>query len=106
MEIHRQKCQFCNSKRLKNVLVRNPGDPDKVYVQCHNCKELVASYVIAPLGYYHHGKGYESFLRGVHRSGDFLSGRNINRLYEERKTEEMAQFQKVLEHLNKKEEDE
>ncbi|MCG8326324.1 MAG: hypothetical protein MI974_01505 [Chitinophagales bacterium] len=88
------------------MLVRNPGDPDKVYVQCHNCKELVASYVIAPLGYYHHGKGYESFLRGVHRSGDFLSGRNINRLYEERKTEEMAQFQKVLEHLNKKEEDE
>jgi hypothetical protein len=87
---------------MKNILVRNPGDPDKVFVQCGDCQEFVASYVIAPLGYYHHGKGYESFLRSIHRSGEFMSGRNVQRMYEERKEKDLAQFEKVLEALEKK----
>jgi len=103
MEIHTQKCQFCSSENMKNILVRNPGDADKVYVQCQQCGEFVASYVIAPLGYYHHGKGYESFLRGIHRSGEFMSGRNIQRMFEERKREDLTQFEKVLERMEKKE---
>jgi len=103
MELHVQKCQFCESESMKNILVRHPGDPDKVYVQCNNCGEFVASYVIAPMGYYHHGKGYESFLRGIHRSGEFMSGRNVQRLFEERKETELNFFQKILEALRKKE---
>ena len=62
MEIHVQRCQFCGSNKMKNILVRQPGDRDRVYVQCHDCEEFVASYIIAPRGYYHHGKGYESFF--------------------------------------------
>ena len=102
MEIHIQKCQKCQSIQLKNILFREPGEPDKVYVQCHNCDEFVASYVISPLGYYHHGKGYESFLRGVHRSGGFMSGRRIKRLFLERKEGELENFEEVLEILEEK----
>jgi len=66
------------------------------------CEAFVASYVISPLGYYHHGKGYESFLRGLHRSGEFMSGRNVQRLYEDRKEQDVEEFQEVLAALQRK----
>ena len=103
MEIHIQKCQNCESINLKNILFREPGEPDKVYVQCHDCKEFVASYVISPMGYYHFGKGYESFLRGIHRSGGFMSGRRIKRLFLERKEREIEVFKEILEMLYQRE---
>lgn len=99
MEIHTQQCQFCKSKQLKNILVRQSGEADKVYVQCTSCEQFVASYALAPLGYYHHGKGYESFLRSVHRSGEFMSGRNIRKMYEDRKMAEVNKFEEVLKRL-------
>ncbi len=103
MEIHVQQCQNCQSSNLKNILFRETGESDKVYVQCHDCKEFVASYVIEPQGYYHHGKGYESFLRGINRSGEFVSGNRIKRLFLENKNGEIATFEKVLRLLEKKE---
>ena len=51
MEVHVQKCQHCKSQNLKNIIYRESGEPDRVFVQCQNCQEFVASYVIAPLGY-------------------------------------------------------
>jgi len=71
-------------------------------VQCLDCESFVASYVISPLGYYHHGKGYESFLRGIHRSGEFMSGRNVQRLFEDRKEQDLEEFQEVLAALQRK----
>lgn len=88
---------------MKNIIFRESGEPDKVYAQCKDCKEFVASYVISPLGYYHHGKGYESFLRGVHRSGEFMSGRNIKKIFLEKRDGEELAFKKVIELLEKKE---
>ena len=60
---------------------------------------FLASYVISPLGYFHNGKGYESFLRGVHRSGEFMSGRRVKQLFLNRKKEEQAAFDEVVEKL-------
>lgn len=102
MELHVQHCQFCDSTDVKNILVRKIGESDKVFVQCNSCGHFVASYVIAPLGYYHHGKGYESFLRGIHRSGDFMSGRNVGRMFEDRKEQDVEEFKEVLARLEKK----
>ncbi|MFT5167429.1 MAG: coenzyme F420-reducing hydrogenase beta subunit [Saprospiraceae bacterium] len=99
MEIHIQKCQQCQATNLKNIIYRESGEPDRVYVQCHDCQHFVASYVIAPLGYYHNGKGYESFLRGVQRSGGFMSGRNVKQLFLARKNDEQAAFDEVIENL-------
>ncbi|NRA50097.1 MAG: hypothetical protein HRU12_13265 [Phaeodactylibacter sp.] len=106
MELHKQHCQFCDSTNMKNILVRKIGESDKVFVQCHDCGNFVASYVIAPLGYYHHGKGYESFLRSMHRSGEFMSGRNITRLFEDRKEQDIEEFKEVIRLMEKKEQQE
>jgi len=104
MEIRIQKCQHCNSTNLKNILYRESGEPDRVYVQCHDCQTFVASYVISPMGYYHNEKGYESFLRGVLRSGEFMSGRRLKRLFLERSEGEKAAFEDVIEKLRIQEE--
>ncbi len=69
MEVHRQTCQKCGSRKLKNILAREPGEPDRVFVQCHDCNELVARYIIGQGGYYHYGKGFESYIRGLSRGG-------------------------------------
>ena len=105
MKIHVQKCQNCQSTNLKNILYRESGEPDRVFVQCNDCQEFVASYVIAPLGYYHHGKGYESFLRGVSRSGEFMSGRRIKKLFLQRKEDEVKAFEIVLKSLKTRDEE-
>ena len=62
MEVHRQRCQKCGSIDVRNILFRNTNQPTVVYVRCGQCKELVASYQLS--GYYHHGKGIESYLKG------------------------------------------
>lgn len=103
VEIHIQQCQTCESDKLKNILYRQAGKADKVYVQCHDCGAFVASYAIEPRGYYHHGKGYESFLRGISRGGEFMSGSRIKRLYKEHKEQEIQTFEKVLALLEERE---
>ena len=99
MEVTIQKCQNCQSDNLKNILFRESGEPDRVFVECHNCKIFVASYEIAPLGYFHNGKGFESFLRGVNRSGEFMSGRRVQKLFSERKETEISAFENIKEQL-------
>ena len=75
MEIHRQKCQSCGSRHMRNILLR---DRDEfVYVQCQQCRKLVARYGLAPGGYFHFGKGFESFLRSIKRMGEVPSGRDL-----------------------------
>jgi hypothetical protein len=103
MEIHLQRCQNCQSDTMKNILYRQEGERDRVFVQCANCNEFVASYKLGPMGYYHHGKGYDSFLRGLHRSGDFASGRNMANLFSKTKDEETAMFSRALDLLRKRE---
>jgi len=78
MEVHRQTCQLCGSHHLRNILARETGEADKVFVQCADCDELVARYVVAPGGYFHAHKGFESFLRGLSRSAETMSGREMD----------------------------
>ncbi len=102
MDVLIQKCQNCQSENLKNILFREAGEPDRVFVECHDCHTFVASYVIAPLGYYHNGKGFESFLRGVDRSGEFMSGRRVKNLFQERTELEIEAYKIVKEKLEEK----
>jgi RNase P subunit RPR2 len=57
MELHRQQCQKCKSFNMRNILVRNPGEQQMVYVRCVDCHEFVALYKLRD--YYHHEKGIE-----------------------------------------------
>ena len=99
MEVHRQTCQSCGSRKARNILVREEGVNDEVYVQCLDCRELVARYVIAQQGYYHHGKGFESYLRGLNRGGYFESGKDLNIEFERVREECLAEFEEALKKL-------
>ncbi|WP_185230726.1 hypothetical protein [Teredinibacter franksiae] len=81
MEVKIQKCQNCQSRNLRNVLVRD--ELQKVFVQCRDCGGLVARYLLSKGGYFHAGRGFESFLRSLERDGDMMSGRNINTNFED-----------------------
>ena len=75
MDVYIQQCQYCQSRDLRNILARD--DAQRVYVQCRDCERLVARYIIAPGGYFHEGKDYESFLRTMTLDGGFSSGRDL-----------------------------
>lgn len=85
MEVNRQRCQACGSHDVRNILARHEGDRTLVFVRCASCSKLVARYELS--GYYHHGKGLESYLRGAGASEE-ESGREW--LAEFRATEEEA----------------
>ncbi|SMF30440.1 hypothetical protein SAMN02745866_01974 [Alteromonadaceae bacterium Bs31] len=81
MEIKIQKCQVCKSRDLRNILVRD--EIQKVYVQCRACGELVARYMLSKGGYFHAGRGFESFLRSHEREGDMDSARTLSTAFED-----------------------
>jgi hypothetical protein len=56
------------------------------------------------MGYYHDEKGYESFLRSLQRSGEYMSGRNLGQLYENRVERERKKFNQVIAALKKRDE--
>lgn len=99
MDIHRQTCQKCGSRQMRNLLVRDLGSKDKVYVQCSSCRELVARYIVATQGYYHHNKGFESYVKGLQRGGEFMSGRDLHQQFDQTKIECEAEFLEVLKRL-------
>jgi len=90
MEIKIQKCQNCRSRSLRNVLVRD--ETQKVFVQCRECGELVARYILAKGGYFHAGRGFESFLRSYERDGDVDSARIMTESFEEMETNITNEF--------------
>lgn len=94
MELHVQKCQACQSRQLRNILVRD--EKQYVYVQCRACGEFVARYILDSGGYFHAGKGYESYLRSIERDGGISSGRESAVSYESVEEEAKEEFAKVL----------
>ncbi len=81
---------------MKNILVRIPGEPQKVYVQCMDCSEFVALYTLSD--YYHHGKGIESYLR-IHGSASAESGRHMLADFKEVQKAAVEGFEKVIKQL-------
>lgn len=98
MEVHRQRCQQCDSIDVRNILAREPNRPTAVYVRCQQCGELVARYELS--NYYHHGKGIESYLR-VHGVGAADSGRQWLKEFNRVQEEALTGFQDVLAELAK-----
>lgn len=100
MEIHVQKCQYCGSRNTRNILYR--GDHQKVFVQCRDCQQLVARYVLSSGGYYHAGKGFESFLRSVERDGDFSSAKELQSRFEELDEEVKQEYEQLQAQLKQR----
>ena len=95
MRVHRQRCQACGSLEHNVLLVREPGLPQVVLVRCAACRELVARYELS--AYYHHGRGYESWIASFHGSAE--SGRDLLHRFGEVKATAVRQFQRVVERL-------
>ncbi|MHC4943684.1 MAG: hypothetical protein ACYTG7_11765 [Planctomycetota bacterium] len=99
MEIHRQTCQKCKSRNVRNLIVREDGSSDKIYVQCMDCRKFVARYILTEQGYYHHGKDFESYLKGLERGGHFESGKDFREDFDKIKETCLAEFEEVLKRL-------
>ncbi len=95
MELQIQTCLSCGSKELKNILVRKDGEEDKVYVQCARCNSFVARYIVAHRGYYHHGKGFESYLRGLNKGGEIVSPKDLREALEKVGEYCLQEFEKI-----------
>jgi hypothetical protein len=93
MEVVVQKCQECGSEEVRNMLVREQGRAQMVYVCCAKCGSLVARYRLRD--YYHHGKGIESFLRSA-GSGGGDSGRDALAEFQKLKEEAVEGFEQAL----------
>ena len=94
MEIKIQRCQYCKSRNLRNILVRE--ETQKVFVQCQDCNRLVARYILSHGGYHHAGKDFESFLRSIERDGGISSARDLSEVYEEVNTQTQNEFEVIL----------
>ena len=92
MEVHRQTCQACGSRKLNNIVVREPGRRPAVYARCAECEQLVAVYGLE--SYYHHGKGLDSYLRSVH--GTLESGRRVLAEFEAAQKEAVEGFASAM----------
>lgn len=96
MEVHRQTCQQCGSINVRNILVRDQDESISVYVRCSNCLELVAAYALRD--YYHHHRGYESFLRS-HGSSSSESGREWLSQFKKAEQDALTGFAAALKSL-------
>lgn len=102
MEVQLLTCQECGSSNLRNILIREPGEKDKIFVQCQKCEAFVSRYKIAQGGYYHHGDTFESYLRGVTRADEVMSAKKIRRQYDQLKQKTLEKFKVVLIELKRR----
>ena len=88
---------------MRNLLSRAVGESDKVFVQCVKCGGFVARYTIAQGGYYHHGKGFESYIRSLNRGGHYESTRDIQDGFSKLVESCENEFNEILGDIEKKE---
>ena len=92
MQVHRQRCQNCDSVGLHNLLVRVPGKSQIVLALCANCRQLVARYELSQ--YYHHGKGIDSWLRSFDPTTE--SAHDLKESFEDVRETAVAQLEQAL----------
>lgn len=96
MELQIQSCPQCGSTQLKNILVREPGNMNKVYVLCASCEQPVSRYRLS--GYHYLGNPEVSFFRSF-GSSTIESGRAALSLAEDEQQAVHKEFQELVEKL-------
>ena len=92
MEIRHQTCLACHSESLENIIVRDAGRTQAVYVRCRDCREFVARYILKD--YYHHGRTLDSLLQSTGQTLE--SGREMLAEMKEREETAVEQFAKII----------
>lgn len=106
MELRLQTCQDCGSSRTRNLLVREEGKGDQVFVQCVECDGFISRYRLAENGYYHHGKGFESYMRSMKRNGSTASAQEMRDDFENLRAVALDEFAAAVNAYNQKERNE
>ena len=88
-----EHCLKCNSTSMKNNIYFHGGRDVKVYVQCTECSEYVASYVLSG---YTSDCNYESFLHSL-RFTRLSSGKRMLRKMNTYAAAVKNEFEHVLE---------
>lgn len=97
MEIHRQCCQTCGTPDVRNIVVREPGQPLTIFVQCAGCLQLVARYRLSDC--YVHGQGLETWLRSL-GPATAESGRDFHGEFERIRQDAVTGYQAALRELS------
>jgi hypothetical protein len=88
-----EHCMKCGSTSMKNNMYFQRGRDVKVYVQCADCGEYVASYVISG---YSTDCTYEAYLRSL-RYRRMSSGKRILKKIQDFDDKLHAEYEHVLE---------
>lgn len=92
MEVRNQTCLACHSKTFENIIVRDAGRTQAIFVRCVDCGAFVARYILKD--YYHHGRSLDSLLQSTAQSAE--SGRELLSDFKEREETAVEQFEKVM----------
>jgi hypothetical protein len=96
-EVHRQTCQECGCRDMRNYILRQPGKRQAVLVRCLGCDQLVARYELS--SYYHHKKGFEAWLRSTAVATE--SALDLRETFEAVKSEAQAELELCLSELQR-----
>ena len=96
-----EHCLKCGSTTMKNNMYFLRGKDIKVYVQCADCGEYVASYVISG---YATECNYESYLRSL-RYKRMSSGKRVLRKIQDCDDKVRAEYEHVLELIRTREDE-
>ena len=96
MEVRHQTCLACQSEELENIIVRDAGRTQSIFVRCAKCGEFVARYILKDY-YHHHGRTLDSLLQSTGQSVE--SGREMLHQFKERRETAQTQFEKMIRNL-------
>jgi len=95
MEIRPQTCLACHSETFENIIVRDAGRTQSIFVRCTQCRQFVARYILKD--YYHHGRTLDSLLQSTGQTME--SGREMLNELKEREETATEQFGRIVEAL-------
>ena len=81
---------------VRNIIAREEGRAQMIFVRCSKCGELVARYRLQD--YYHQGKSFDSFLRSQGSQASD-SGRQQLSDFSQIQREALQGYRQVLEQL-------
>jgi hypothetical protein len=96
-----EHCMKCGSTRMRNNMYFVTGRDVKVYVQCADCDEYVASYVISG---YATECNYQSYLRSL-RFKRMSSGKRVLKKIQDFDDKLRAEYEHVLELIRTQEDE-
>lgn len=97
VEVHRQTCQECGCRDVRNYVLRQAGKRQVVLVRCLGCEQLVARYELS--SYYHHKKGFDAWLRSTAIATE--SAIDLRETFEAVKTEAQMELDLCLAELDR-----